>query len=171
MGKKTNKSKRGEVKNTDFQTPKNGSKRRQNFSPSGLTPEEKITKPGSTGPNGPGVTPPTSLSAGVPVNPSGHVPPVESPGLVSEAPSGGRRPGEDLSHPNVVLGSGGLGEGNHDLFRGASPSGPGASKGTTAAPSVEAKEGPSGPHCPGTSKGPAKGKAVIKLGQIGRAHV
>ena len=57
MGKKANKSKRGEVNDTDFRTPKNGSKRRQNFSPSGLTPEEKTSKPGSTGPNGPGVNP------------------------------------------------------------------------------------------------------------------
>ena len=161
MGKRTNKVKRGEVKNTDFQTPKNGSKRRQNFSPSGLTPEEKvvITKPGSTG-----VIPPTSLSADDPVNPPGRVPPGGSPELVSEAPPGARRPGGDPDRPNVASGSGGLGE-DHDLIRGT-PFGPGASTKATKAPLVEAAEGPSGPNSPGTSKGPAKAVPSIKLGHL-----
>ena len=108
MGKRTKKVKRGEVNNTDFQTPKNGSKRRQAFSPSGLTPEEKvvITNPGSTG-----AIPPTSFSAGSPETPLGHGQTEGSPDLASAAPSDGRRPRENPGNPTVASGSGGLGDG------------------------------------------------------------
>ena len=133
MGKRTKKVKRGEVNNTDFKTPKNGSKRRHNASSSGFTPEEKVfvVKPGSTG-----VNPPTSLSADDSVNPPGRVLPGGSPELVSEAAPGARRPGGDPDRPKGASGSGGLGE-DHDLIRGT-PFGPGASTKATKAPLVEA---------------------------------
>ena len=54
----------------------------------------------------------------------------------------------------------------HNLFRGTSPSGPGAPTEANKAPLVEAAEGPSGPDCPGTSKGPAKTTPPINLGYL-----
>ena len=157
MGKRTKKVKRGEVTNTDFQTPKNGSKRRQNFSPSGLTPEEKviITKPGSIG-----ATPSTSFSAVSPETPLGHGQTEGSPDLVSAAPSDGCRPRENPGNPTVASGSGGLGDGHHDLFRGTSHVGPGASTEATTASKVAAGDGSSDPNSPGASLSPAEETAV-----------
>ena len=168
MGKGNKKKRREVVSNTDLQTPKVGSKRRQEFSPTGLSPEEKLNKPGSTGPLSPGGLPPTSsLSAGGPEVPRGHGSAGGSPDSVSAAPSTDCRPRVNPGNPTVASGPGGLGDGHHDLFRGTSPQGPGASNEATSASSVAAGDGSIDPNSLGASSSPARNKAdKIKLGHL-----
>ena len=167
MGKRTKSGRKEASPNPVLQTPKPGSKRRQHFSPTGITPEEKVKKPGSTGPSGPGATPSSSLSAGGSGSPPGRGLTEVGPELVSAASSEGRRPEDNPANPSVASGSGGLGDGHHDLLRGTSPSGPGASKEDTAPPAAAALDGSGRPTSAGTSSGPAKDKgAKIKLGHL-----
>ena len=164
-GKGKGKSSPNPLNSTSQNQPKRQA-RGSHFSPLGLSSVEELQKTGSIGPLSPGASPSTSFSAGGSGNPSGHDLLGGGPELVSAAPPGGRRPGDEPACPSVASDPGGLGDGHHDLFRGTLPVGPGVSNEATVAPPVEALEGSSSPHCSGASSGPAGDPAATNLGQM-----